>query len=469
MGECGFSENRMPVLLADLPGELLELVYPHVDIPFALRCTCRALRDAFTDELVELFGKRVRGRSLGPLRETPPKTKTAMVDVVTDVRLVAWACENGCQWTHFLAISASAAGHEESLNYLREFRGLQMDQAYPAVAAANGRLRTLSWLCLHGARSVWNQQTCDLAAARGHFRCLEFAFNRNCPFSSAGLNGAARNGHYICVEFMLMQNGMDNAWQRDRCKACNHAAAGGHIRVLQLLQEFKIPWGSTTADGSAAGGHLDCLQYLAEVGCPVDYESCFHHAACGDHVDVLRWIMTQWAPHYPYFHEAILEDVSGKGAIKTLEFAKEHGVNFEFENLVPFAVQGGHLECAKWLVQEGASINAEELPAAAAFGGNLDVLNWVAEQPGMVWGRDTYDGAVAEGHTHVLEWAWNVKKVGGPWANDELARRVARSGNLEMAKWVVDNGFVWGDLATRMNRTLAQALARYIEANTPRD
>ena len=457
----------MPAHLADLPGELLELVYPHLDMPFALRITCRALRDAFTEGLVELFGERVRGKSLGPPRETPPKTKTAMVDVVKDVRLIAWACENGCQWTHFLAISASAAGHEESLNYLREFRGLQMDQAYPAVAAANGRLRTLSWLCSHGARSVWDQQTCDMAAARGHFGCLEFAFNRNCPFSSGGLYAAARNGHYICVEFMLMQNGMDNAWQRDRCKACDHAATGGHIRVLQLLREFRIPWGSSTASSSAAGGHLDCLQYLAEERCPVDYESCFYHAACGDHVDVLRWIMARWTPNgYPHFHEAIVEDASANGAMSVLELAKECGTAFEhFESAVAYAAKGGHLQCAKWLVKEGAPIDAEALPLMAAQGGRIEVLEWVADLPDMFWGNDTFDGAIHEKHIHVLEWAYNTRKVDGPWANDDLSRRVARSGNLEMGKWVVDNGFVWGEIATRINRTMAQELARYIEEN----
>jgi hypothetical protein len=457
----------MPVLLADLPRELLELVYPHLDIPFALRSTCCALRDAFTEELVALFGERIRGKALGR-RETPPKTKTAMVDVVKDVRLIAWACENDCHWTHLLAIAASATGHEESLNYLREFRGLAMDAAYPAWAAANGHLATLSWLCSHGVRRLWDKHTCDMAAAGGHLRCLEFAFNRNCPFSNAGLNAAARNGHYVCVEFMLMQNAMDFRWDRSRCMACDYAASGGHIRVLQLLKEFRVPWRMSTADECAKAGHVDCLEFLAQEACPIDYTTCFHNAACAGHVEMLRWIMARWTPTYPYFHEAMLEDVASKGAIPVLELAKECGVDFDhFVCLVPYAALFGHLQCAKWLANEGAPLNPESLPMMAAEGGHIEVLNWVAELPDMFWGNDTYEGAINEGHVHVLEWAYNTKKLDGPWGNDDLARRVARRDNMAMAKWVVDNGFVWGEIATRTNRKMAEELAKYIEADTP--
>ena len=123
------------------------------------------------------------------------------------------------------------------------------------------------------------------------------------------------------------------------------------------------------------------------------------------------------------------------------------------------------MQCAKWLVEEGAPIDAEALPLMAAQSGRIEVLEWVADLPDMFWGNDTFDGAIDEKHIHVLEWAYNTRKVDGPWANDDLSRRVARSGNLEMGKWVVDNGFVWGEIATRINRTMAQELARYIEAN----
>ena len=55
----------------------------------------------------------------------------------------------------------------------------------------------------------------------------------------------------------------------------------------------------------------------------------------------------------------------------------------------------------------------------------------------------------------------------GPWKGDSLARKVAQWGNLEMGRWLVDNGFVWGEIATRTNLKMTQALADRLEANAP--
>jgi len=456
----------MPFSLADLPKELLEEIYPHVDIPFALRITCLALRDAFTNPLIEQFDKRIRGVPLDR-RDRPHKTKTALDDVVQDVRLIAWACENGCYWNNLLAYRAAACGREEALNYLCEFQGLVMDFSHSMIAATHGRLVTLSWMYAKGAGTVWNELTCNGAAKNGHLHCLEFAFTRGCPFSNTGLNAAARNGHYVCVEFMLMQNARKSHWRRSDCTACDYAAEGGHIRVLALLREFQIPFTRDTADACAKGGNLDCFEYLIEQGCPHDYEWCFQEAACSGHANIVVYIASKWAPGHPYFHEELVEDLASYGnrTMPVLKLAREWGANFNNEMLVPYAAQGGHLECMKWLMEQGAPLN-ESTTNLAATGGHLDVLNWVADQPNMCWDDDTYDGAIQSKHLHVLEWAYNTRKVGGPWQGSVLAEKVARTGDFEMAKWVINNGFVWGKIATRINVKLSQKLVGYLEKHT---
>lgn len=460
----------MPLVLTDLPRELLEEVYPHVDIPFALRCTCRALRDAFTRPLVELFDERVPGRILGR-RFHPHKTKTALHYVVQDVRLLAWACESGCCWHEKLAMVAAAAGREESINYLYEFWEYRLDMQLFPVAAAHGHLATLEWMhqnitARHNC--VWSPDTCDAAAEKGHLYCLRFAFDRHFPFSTNGLNMAAQNGHYLCVEFMLTQNLADWRWDRSRCRTCDFAAAGGHIRVLKLLREYALPWCSDTATMCAKHGHLECLEWLQEQTCPLDYGWCFREAAINGHVHIVRWLMARWQPEDgdEYFDEDLLEGVAGNGdeAMAVLELAKELGTRFDDKaDLVSIAAQFGELRCAKWLVEQGAPIDPEALPACAATGGHLDVLDWVGALPDVFWGNDTFDGAIQSHHVHVLEWAYNTKKVDGPWFEDCLARRVAKWGNLDMGMWLVDNGFTWGEIATRTNRKMATALSKYLD------
>ena len=460
----------MPLGLTDLPRELLEEVYPHVDIPFALRCTCRALRDAFTRPLVKLFDERVPGRILGRRFELH-KTKTALHDVVQDVRLLAWACESGCCWHEKLATAAAAAGREESINYLYEFWEYRLSMELFPVAATHGHLATLEWMHQNITahhNCVWSPDTCDAAAANGHLYCLRFAFDRHFPFSTHGLNRAAQNGHYLCVEFMLTQNLADWRWDRSRCHTCDFAAAGGHIRVLKLLREYALPWCSDTTTMCAKHGHLECLEWLQEQTCPLDYEWCFREAAIHGHVHIVRWLMARWEPEDgdEYFDEDLLEGVAGNGdeAMAVLELAKELGTRFDNKaDLVSIAAQFGELRCAKWLVEEGAPIDPEAVPACAATGGHLDVLDWVVALPDMFWGNDTFDGAIQSHHVHVLEWAYNTKKVDGPWFEDCLARRVAKWGNLEMGMWLVDNGFTWGETATRTNRKMATALSKYLD------
>jgi hypothetical protein len=336
-----------------------------------------------------------------------------------------------------------------------------------AVAAGSGQLATLAWLYGNGANRVWDQRTCNAAAANGFLGCLEFAFNRNCPFSNVGLNEAARNGHYVCVEFMLTQNANDWRWKRAESKACDHAASGGHIRILQLLREYQLPWGTETALNAAQKGHLECLQWLIEQTCPREFVYCFQEAACNGHLDVVRWIMTQWTPQWDHFHEDLLEDIacSGDVALPVLKFAQECGADVRNGALITCAAHAGNLNGVKWLLEQGALPDYDEIPEAAATSGNLDLLNWAAEQPNTFWGNHTYDGAIQSHHVHVLEWAYNTKKLDGPWADDCLARRVAQWGNLEMAKWVVDNGFVWSEIAVRTNKTMSQKLSEYMAAN----
>jgi hypothetical protein len=451
--------------LTDLPKELLEEVYPHVDIPFALRATCRAFRDAFTAPLVALCNERVEGKTLGT-RVDPPKTKTAIVHVVKDVRLIAWACSAYCHWSDRLALCAAEHGYEEALNYLVMFRGFELDGRVPATAAANGQLATLTWLYENGAGCVWDHRTCNAAAANGFLDCLSYAFSRSCPFSNSGFNCAARNGHYLCVEFMLAQNASDWRWKRTESKVCDYAAMGGHVRILQLLREYQLPWGMETTQSAAQNGHLECLQWLLQQGCRYEYVYCFQDAACNGHVDVVRWIMTQWTPQWGHFHDELLEDLASSGdvALPVLKFAQECGADVRNGALVTCAAHAGSLNGIKWLLEQGALLDHDEIPEAAATSGDLNVLNWVAEQPNMVWNNHSYDGAIQSHHVHVLEWAYNAKKLDGPWADDCLSRRVAQWGNTEMAKWVVDNGFVWSEIATRTNKAMARLLAHYLNA-----
>ena len=49
---------------------------------------------------------------------------------------------------------------------------------------------------------------------------------------------------------------------------CSHAAASGHLSVLQYSHENGCPWEDLTCLFAAHNKHWDCLQYAVDNKCP---------------------------------------------------------------------------------------------------------------------------------------------------------------------------------------------------------
>ena len=427
---------------ADFPPEIVGLLYTFVDLPFAFRATCRAIRDAQPAGTIEgpMLSKAWDGY----------KTKTAIADVVQDVRLLAWACESGCHWSDRVGLYAAKCGREEAIHYLCTFRGYLWDASVPEAAAANGQLETLTWLHDHRPRGeTWNYDVCDAAAEKGHLACLQYVFDKGFPFSSQGLNAAALGGHYECVKFLLDQNAKAPVgWDPTRSHAADYAAKGGHIDILRLLQEHGVPWTDDTALNAAVGGDFDCFRWLVNKGCPYGREACFEAAAIEGHVPLVRWFIEtlNHAQEEPYFDGGLLTELAYRGKTEVLKVAhdvnefREHVDDYFCEN----AASGGHLDTLKWLRHVGCPLGSTIVEQAAG-GGHLHVLDWLWEldRGEVQWGyRYAFDGAIREGHIPAIEWAMK-KGLPGSWREGEtltLPERACQLGNLDVVKWAVSLG-----------------------------
>src|SRR5690606_3822841 len=78
---------------------------------------------------------------------------------------------------------------------------------------------------------------------------------------------------------------------RDGKDACEAAARGGHLAVLQWLREQKCRWSTSTCESAAESGHLAVLQWAHERGCPLGDAAAY--AARGGHLHVLQWLRSQ--------------------------------------------------------------------------------------------------------------------------------------------------------------------------------
>ena len=198
--------------LVDMNGDALGEVYKRVLVPFALKLTCRALRDV-----------------------GPKQTKTGCKRLVNSgVGVLQWACDLGYSPT------VSAAN----------------------TAALTGRLPELQ--LLRAKECPWDWMTCAMAAMGGHLTLLQWAIANGCPLDnneSMIVEMATLKGELQVVQWAISNN---YPWDKGTCVS---AAIGGHLGVLQWLRANGCPWDAATCSAAAMNGHLAVLQWARANGC----------------------------------------------------------------------------------------------------------------------------------------------------------------------------------------------------------
>ena len=79
---------------------------------------------------------------------------------------------------------------------------------------------------------------------------------------------------------------------------CAHAAARGHLDILECARALDYPWGADTCAFAARGGHLDVLKWARSYHCPWDHRTSRCAAQSGS-LEVLRWAMDHGVPVDP--------------------------------------------------------------------------------------------------------------------------------------------------------------------------
>ena len=99
------------------------------------------------------------------------------------------------------------------------------------------------------------------------------------------------------------------------------------------------------------------------------------------------------------------------------------------------AAAGGHLEVVNWLHSTGCTWNEWTCYAAAA-GGHLEVVKWL-HNAGCPWDSATCGAAASGGHLATLQW---TREHGCPWDADLVRAHSARGGNVDILRWLDDQG-----------------------------
>ena len=106
----------------------------------------------------------------------------------------------------------------------------------------------------------------------------------------------------------------------------------------------------------------------------------------------------------------------------------------------------GYLRTLKHLHQQGRLELSENLLQEAAKTGQLEVVKWLRAN-GWPWNTTTCSWVEEGGHLEVLQWA---RANGCPW-NEWRCSSAAQGGHLEVLQWARANGCPWDE------RTCAEA------------
>lgn len=413
-----------------LNSDALSILYTFVDLPFALRLTCRQLRDAH-----------------------PGPTTSRYRDVVSSEPLVSWAIDNGAA-QHAggaLAEAAAAAGNLHVLQYVHIFTNLVLKRNLTEAAAANGHLAVLKWL--RERECPWDEEVCSKAAGRGHIHILDYALDNDAPVGEGMemlLRKAAKNGRMECVRWLHIVN---------RCELTratyDGAASGGQLEMLKWMDARDPKLGTREASIFAAdAGSIECLRYLQRRHGwrPID---CAIGAVENKRLNVLRW-MTKFPAGRKAMRWATPEEGSllGKAAffgyVDMMELLVEHGAVLSEEVAID-AAEGASLEALKWLRARDCPWDPRAFVKGASWPGSVETMQWALDNGcPKGTGTDACREAAGQGALENLQW---LRANDFPWCEKVLAE-AAEGDHLDVLEWACANGCEW-------SANVTYAAARY--------
>mmetsp|Transcript_14721 Transcript_14721/g.23807 ORF Transcript_14721/g.23807 Transcript_14721/m.23807 type:complete len:897 (-) Transcript_14721:44-2734(-) len=288
-------------------------------------------------------------------------------------------------------MTASAGGHSEAVKIL-------LENGADAATSDNEGLTALM-------NAAENGSVPTLKAILEHVNDPNYV-NHMSNTGFTALIIASFHGHADAVEYLIDAGANVDQVHDNKVTALMYASAAGHLEAMKVLiakgadLEFKHTNGGTALLEASTGGMYESIKLLVESGSNVDFMD-------DDGVNPLMAIASQGSIDSQTF---ILDQLKKTKSEKELTeyinlFAHSGG------SAVMFAAAGGHVECAKQLMELGADITA----VARNKPGYVEKLNKMIEEGQVQEDEPHVDGLTA---IHVA----------------------AQGGHLEMVKVLIEAG-----------------------------
>lgn len=236
-------------------------------------------------------------------------------------------------------MTAASGGHSEAIEILIE------NGADPTLGDGDNLIPLIS--------AAENGSVASLKAILDHVDDDSNYINRISDTGLSALMIASAHGHVDAVEYLLDAGAAVDAVHDNEVTALMYAAAAGHLDCIKLLINkgksnihHKHTNGGTALLEASTAGEYDAIVYLAEKGANVVFMDA----------DGVNPLMSIAAQGNSKAQEYVLEQLK---KIKSESELKDY-INILADSggsAVMFAAAGGHLECAKQLIELGADIH----------------------------------------------------------------------------------------------------------------
>ena len=425
--------------LLHLSDDNLRLLFDLVDIPLALKLTCRALRSL-----------------------APKETETKVAHVVKGIGLTVWAHQCGLfeKLTPSQVCKHAAAvwpGGDEAIEYIsspklyhHDLVGGKHTVDLCLVAARAGLIPMLEYLDYEQyyaeTKSTW---PLSAAAEGGHLECVKWMITRHpvpiTPICSHdALDAAAATGQLEVVEWLMRRT---TGYRGGT--TCVAAAKGGHIAVLELLIGAGFPWNvDLYRQVMLHVRHcppLALIQHVVTKGLAWDREATWDEVVSHGETESVKWLAANDPDgvHFRGDSDEALVFAAGRGSTDVLRLADEHHYALEPE-LVDSAAKGGHVKTIEWLHTKGVvgSIDSSA-QIYAVERGHVDVLECLHAHGGYEFRPSLYEHACASNQDGPLEWLESIGVNLPPGEDDERQYMLDCSlehANLQTAEWLLARG-----------------------------
>lgn len=235
-------------------------------------------------------------------------------------------------------MTAASGGHSEAIEILIE------NGADPTLGDADNLIPLIS--------AAENGSVASLKVILDHVDDSDY-INRISDTGLSSLMIASAHGHADAVEYLLDAGAAVDAVHDNEVTALMYAAAAGHLDCIKILidkgksdiQHRHTNGGTALLEASTAGEY-DTIIYLIERGANVDFMD-------EDGVNPLMSIAAQGNSKAQEYVLDQLKNTKSESELKDyINLLANSG-----GSAVMFAAAGGHLECAKQLIELGADIN----------------------------------------------------------------------------------------------------------------